>query len=363
MRFVAFILTLIIGHAAWPAMNVAAGLADVLQNELDLMECPGALVGISIGPNAPQVFALGVADVKTRSPMRRDFHLRIGSVTKLFVGTLVLQLADDGKLSLDDPISKYVAGVPLGDKITLRQLGNHTSGLFNSIQNQDFQAAIRAEPARAWTSTEILTFAFAKPAYHAPGQKWRYSNTNIVLLGEVVEKVTGKPCAEAVRARVLVPLGLEHTGFTPSASLPDPSPSGYRNGRENNWVGYGKTFYDVTGYSASWTGAAGNMYSTVDDLLKATKSLATGTLLTEKSRKELHAQVPTTGRDLQYGFCLGNYRGWLGHFGDVPGFSCFIGYLPTGDTTLVVLTNLANNKDGTAPADRLRDVVIQHLER
>jgi D-alanyl-D-alanine carboxypeptidase len=234
------------------------------------------------------------------------------------------------------------------------------------LKTKDFQAAMRAQPTRQWPAQEILKYAFAKPAYfvpgQAPGKKWRYSNTNTVLLGEVIEAVTGKSYAETVKIRVLVPLELANTGFTPGDGLPEPWPSGFRNGRLGNWVGYGTTFYDVTGYSASWTGAAGNMYSTVDDLLKTGKRLATGALLSEKSREELHAWVPTSDVSLQYGFCLDNYGGWLGHFGDVPGFSCFVGYLPARDATLVVLTNLSNNKDGSAPAERLRDVAIKHLQ-
>jgi D-alanyl-D-alanine carboxypeptidase len=362
MRSLISIVSLSIVLAAAGPCRAGEGLAKTLERELQAIECPGALVAIAAGADAPQVFCLGVADVKSKSPMRRDFHMRIGSVTKPFVGTVVLQLRDEGKLSLDDMISRYVPGVPQGDKITLRQLGNHTSGLFNSIENRDFQSAIRAEPRRQWTAQEILAYAFSKPAYHAPGVKWHYSNTNTVLLGAAIEKVTGMSCAEAVRARVLARLGLANTAFAADASLPGPSPHGYRNGRETNWVGYGKIFYDVTGYSASWSGAAGNMYSTVDDLLKATKTLATGTLLGETSRQELHAWKATTQPNLQYGFCLANYRGWLGHFGDVPGFSCFVGYLPSEDTTLVVLANLSNVKDGSVPADRLRDVVIEHLK-
>lgn len=337
-------------------------LAESLHAELLAMECPGAIVGIAVGDQAPQVFCLGVADVQTKSPMQRSFRMRIASVTKPFLGTAILLLVDEGKLELDDPISQFVPGVPAGDKINLRQLANNTSGIFNSIENKAFQAAIIADPQRDWPAREILAAAFAKPSYNAPGEAWRYSNTNAVLLGQVIEEVTGKPHAEFIKARILATLGLENTDFVDGPSLPSPSPSGYRNGYENKWLGYGQTFYDVTGYSAAWTGAAGNMYSTIDDLLKAAKPIATGSLLSDTSRDELHAWVETTIPDLQYGFCLGHYRGWQGHAGDVPGFASFLGYLPAHDATIVVLANLSNNKDGTSPAERLRDVVIQQME-
>lgn len=347
----------------WPrvALAVENPLETKLREAIAEMECPGALVGVMVGSEPAQVYALGNADQESRSPMQRDCFMRIASVTKPFVGTAVLMLADEHILSIDDKIAKYVSGVPEGDKITLRQLANNTSGLFNSIENKDFQAAILASPKRTWSAEEILRFAFAKPAYHPPGTQWRYSNTNAVLLGEVIDKVSGMPHAKFIEQRICAPLKLQHTGFVQDALLPDPSPHGYRNGYETKWLGYGKTFYDVTGYSASWTGAAGNMYSTVDDLLKATKPLVTGALLGNESKRELMTWGPTGQPELDYGFCLGRYQNWQGHLGDVPGFSSFAGYLPARDTTIVVLANLSNCKDGTVPAARLRDIVINHL--
>jgi D-alanyl-D-alanine carboxypeptidase len=360
-------------HICWIALVLFCGsvtqvgrandkLRDALVAELNAMECPGALVGVLVGKEPPQVFCVGVADVKTKAPMQRDFHMRIASVTKPILGTAVLLLADEGKLSVDDPMSKYVSDVPGGETITLRQLANNTSGLFNSIENKEFQAAIVTDPKRPWPAKDILAAAFAKPSYHEPGKAWRYSNTNAVLLGEVIDKVAGTPHAKFINERVLKPLGLAQTGFVPDATVPPPAPSSYRNGYEHKWLGYGQTFYDVTEYSAAWSGAAGNMYSTVDDLLKAAKPIATGALLSEKSRGELHSWVKSTRAELEYGFCIGTSHGWQGHYGDVPGYSSFMGYFPAKDISLVTLTNLSNNKDGTSPAERMRDVVIKYLD-
>lgn len=344
------------------SISAADGLVESLKNELTAMECPGAIVGIKEGSQQPEILAIGVADVDTKSPMRDDFHMRVASVTKLFVGTAVLLLADEGKLSLDDPVSKYVAGVPDGDKITIRQLGNNTSGLFNSIENQDFQAAIVADPKRQWQAREILNYALAKPAYSTPGEKFRYSNTNTVLLGEIIQEVSGQPYQQFIAERLIKSMELSETGFIPGAEVPLPAPSSYRNGYADKWLGYGATFYNVTGYSSSWTGAAGNMYSTAGDLLKAAKTLATGRLLSDESRKALTDWIPTGYEDIDYGFCLGERSGWLGHIGDVPGYSSFVGYFPDRDTTLVVLSNLSNNADGTSPAERLRDIVIKEMQ-
>src|SRR5262245_61413212 len=130
-----FFLAITFSIVAFAAPIASARAADEqsltaeMEHELAAMECPGAIVGIAVGSNTPEVYLLGVADVDTKKPMQRDFHMRIASVSKPFLGTAILLLADEGKLSLDDPVAKYVDGVPAGDKITIRQLANNTSGL------------------------------------------------------------------------------------------------------------------------------------------------------------------------------------------------------------------------------------------
>ena len=254
-------------------------MREQLIAKLAAMECPGALVGVFPDEGEPERFVLGEADVDTHAPMTQEMHMRVGSVMKPFLGTLVLQLCDEGKMSLDDPVSKYVDGVPHGDRITLRMLGSNTSGLFNTIENKEFQKAIMKQPNEQWTPAEILTFNEGREPYCKPGEKWRYSNTNAVLLGLCIEKATGKPYAEQLRQRVLEPLKLAHTSVPEMAELPSPHSKAYRNGYPDKVIGYGNVFYNVSNYSAAWTGAAGNLYSTLDDLGRAAKPIAIGTLL------------------------------------------------------------------------------------
>ncbi|MEM1062152.1 MAG: serine hydrolase domain-containing protein [Planctomycetota bacterium] len=356
---------------AWSKWQAGDGLVDVtglsleqaVKKQFASTDAPGAVVGV-YGPDGKVVLelALGVADVDTREPLTIDHHMRIASVTKMFVGTAILLLADEGLLSLDDPISKYVDGVPRGDEITLRMLGRHTSGLFNSIENQAFQRAIMAAPDYPWSPEEILAYAYEKTPYAAPGERWRYSNSNAILLGMACEKTTGTAIADVVRDRVLAPLGLGSTGFPPAdGTLPTPSPSAYRNGYPTKVLGYGDTWYDVTGYSGSWTGAAGDMYSTVRDLGRAAETLATGTLLSESSRAELAAWQPTPLPGADYSFMLARRDGAVGHTGDVPGFNAFTAYVPEADLSVVVLTNLSNNADGTMPAEAIAKIVVSKL--
>jgi len=354
-----FVVSLSVYVATTPCLHADEVLRSKLEERRAAMECPGALIGIFPDSGEAEVYELGVADVDTKAPMRRDFHMRIASVAKVFLGTAVLRLAEEGKLSLDDPIAKYVEGVPGGDAITLRQLGNNTSGLFNSIENKDFQWSIVGAPEKDWAADEILKYAFEKPVYFPPGEKFRYSNTNAVLLGQVIEKVTGKPYQDVVAELVIQPLGLEHTAFTQHGKLPEPAPSAYRNGYKDKVIGYGDTFYDVTNYSASWTGAAGNMHSTLDDLAKAAKPLATGALLNEQSKSELFRWTPTGYEGIEYGFCIGRREGGVGHIGDVPGYQAFANYYPERAVTVVILTNLSNNKDRTMPAEELAKVIAE----
>ena len=333
-------------------------LESKLISRMQEMDCPGALVGVFADDSEPVLMALGVSDINSQSPMTLDMHMYIGSVMKPFLGTVVLLLAEEEELSLDDPVSKYVDQIPLGDKITLRMLGNNTSGLFNTIENKEFQKAIMASPERVWKPEEILEYTFVKQSYHSPGEKWRYSNTNSVILGLCIEKVTGKPFVHAIKERILEPLGLRHTGVVATHGLPVPHSSAYRHGYEDKVIGYGDVFYDVSNYSPSWTGAAGSMYATLEDLGRAVKPLATGQLLKPSTRKELHRWVEVGHENYLYGFTLGKKGEGIGHPGDVPGYNAFFTYYPKTNVSVVVLTNLSNNKDGTMPAEELAKVVI-----
>lgn len=350
---------------AWNGSAVGdepAALRDALAAKLQAMECPGALVGVYPDDGEPQRFVLGVADVKTQAPMSPDAHMRVGSVLKPILGTVVLQLCDEGKLSLDDPVSKYVADVPGGDQITLRMLGQNTSGLFNTIEDKEFQQAVMDDPARQWKPAEILAYNEGRDPYCQPGERWRYSNTNAVLLGLCIENATGRPWPEAIEARICRPLGLKHTGVPQVAELPEPRTAAYRNGYPDKVIGYGNVFYDVSNYSAAWTGAAGNLYSTLDDLGAAAKPIATGALLSEAGRRVLHDWIATGHEGVQYGYFLYQRQGALGHTGDVPGYNAAMFYFPQHQTAIVALTNLSNNKDGTMPAEELAKLAAQSLK-
>ena len=248
---------------------VAQRLDAAVNQAMTAANVPGAIIGVW-GTDGSYVRAFGVADKTTREPMKTDFYSRIGSETKTFTVTGVLQLADQGKLGLDDPVGKFVDGVPEGDKITLRQLARMQSGLFNYSESPEFQQAMMADPRRPFTPQELLDFAFTQPNAFPPGEGFEYCNTNTVLLGVVVEKVSGQPLHDYVRDHILTPLGMSHTSFPTTNAFPEPHAQGYTvqtaDGKEAN----------ATDWNPSWGWAAGAMISTLDDMHIWAPALATG---------------------------------------------------------------------------------------
>jgi len=166
------------------------------------------------------------------SPPRADTHFRIASNTKTMTAAVIVLLAQQNKLSLDDPVSKYVPGVPDGDNITITELLNMRSGLYTYDDDPDFWAVLERDPTKVWSPAEVLAIAFKHQPYFAPGTDFHYSNTNYALLGLIAEKIDGKPLASSFQERLFGPLGLKDTLLPASTSntLPDPYSHGYLDG-------------------------------------------------------------------------------------------------------------------------------------
>lgn len=317
---------------------------------------PGAIVGIW-GPQGRYVRAFGVADKDTREPMRTDLYSRIGSVTKTFTVTAVLQLADAGKLGLDDPISKFVAGVPRGERITLRQLARMQSGLPNYSAAPAFQRAVSSNPHRHFTPRELLDWAFTQTAALPPGVLFEYNNTNAVLLGLVVERVSGLPLPSYLRNRILTPLSMSHTGFPVDATFPRPHAQGYTTQTADGAEA------TATDWNPSWAWAAGAMISTADDMRVWAPALAKGALLSPAMQRQRLETVGSPGLPPQDGYGLGLFdvAGWIGHNGSLPGYQSVVVYLPQRDITLVILLNTDTESDAIGPGTALATAITQRL--
>ena len=294
---------------------------------------PGAIVGVW-GPDGDYVKAFGLADKATGAPMATDFYQRIGSVTKTFTVTGVLQLVDAGKLSLDDTISKFVDGVPGGDQITIRNLARMQSGLASYTESEEFAQALYGEPRRAYTPQQLLDLAFESPSVSPPGQGFVYCNTNTILLGLVVEKLSGQPLPDYIRDHITTPLGMSHTSFAVNADYPKPHAQGYAKGPDGRQV-------DTTDWNPSWGWAAGSMISTLDDMHVWAPAVATGKLLSAGLQAQRLQTVPAPPGAPNGGYGLGLFDvgGWIGHNGSLPGYQTAVYYLPQRQTTMVVFTN------------------------
>lgn len=344
-------------EAPKPIDDALAQRLDAAVNQaMSAASVPGAIVGIW-GPAGVYVRAFGVADKATRAPMKTDFYSRIGSVTKTFTVTAILQLADEGKLGLDDAIAEYIDGVPLGDKITLRQLARMQSGLFNYSASPEFQKAMFADPRHPFTPRELVNYALAEPNQFPPGEGFEYCNTNTVLLGLVVQKVSGEPLPSYIQDKILTPLGLSHTSFPTTNAFPDPHAQGYTvqtaDGKEAN----------ATDWDPSWGWAAGAMISTLDDMRVWAGALATGKLLTPQMQAQRLQTVGSPGMPPQDGYGLGifNLGGWIGHNGSLPGYQTVVVYLPEKQTSLVILTNTDIEYQGGEPSTTLATAITKEL--
>lgn len=301
---------------------------------------PSVIVGVR-SPKGTWEKAYGLADIATKTPSTTDMYHRIGSVTKTFVATAILQLADQGKLSLDDPIDDYVAAVPNGSHITLRELITMTSGLGNYTSDPAWYSDMLSHPEKQWTTQELLDVGYGMPTSFPPGTDFEYSNTNYILLGQVIQQVTGKPWEDAVEQRILKPLHLTSTLLPTGDVMPSPHANGYTHDT-NQIIGATPTnaWTDATDFTPSWGGAAGSMISRLGDMLTWGRAVATGQgVLPASAQVQRLSSFGTThflGPTAFYGDGLQCDEGWIGHTGDMTGYKTMLLYNPAAQTTIVV---------------------------
>ncbi|MBJ8110204.1 beta-lactamase family protein [Bacillus cereus group sp. N6] len=320
--------------------SVKQAVRDTLQ-----LGFPGILAKTSEGGKTWS-YAAGVANLSSKKPMKTDFRFRIGSVTKTFTATVVLQLAEENRLNLDDSIEKWLPGVIQGNgyddkQITIRQLLNHTSGIAEYTRSKSFNLM---DTKKSYRAEELVKMGSSMPPDFAPGKSWSYSNTGYVLLGILIETVTGNSYAEEIENRIIEPLELSNT-FLPGNSSVIP---GTKHARGYIQLDGASEPKDVTYYNPSMGSSAGDMISTADDLNKFFSYLLGGKLLKEQQLKQMLTTVPTGEAALgRYG--LGIYETKLpngvsiwGHGGSIPGFVTFAGGTLGGKHTLAVNLNSLN---------------------
>ncbi|MGW0211660.1 serine hydrolase domain-containing protein [Streptomyces sp. NPDC003233] len=340
--------------------GVARQLDAAVRKVMHEASVPGVTVGIWTPGRPSYVRSFGVADKSTGRKMTPDLYMRIGSETKTFTVTALLQLVDQKKVGLDDPIGKYIGGVPNENRITLRQLADMRSGLFNYSEDPDFDKALTSDPQRPFTPEQLLAYSVKHPVMFQPGEKFSYSNTNLILLGLVVEKESGQHLGDYIKQHVLDPAGMKHTLFPTGNEFPAPHAHGYTvqtaNGEEA----------DATDWNPSWGWAAGAMISNARDLHTWARTVATGRFpdggrMVSAAVQKQRLITPETGmiKGAGYGLGIFDVQGWIGHNGSLPGYQTLTVYLPETRTSLVVLLNTDTDYRSREPSTALGEAITK----
>jgi D-alanyl-D-alanine carboxypeptidase len=350
---------------------LAADLQQLLDSTVADGFIPGAVLAVYIPGQEPWSGASGLADRQRRRPMEPQTRVRIASISKIFTAVVVLQLVEEGKIDLDAPMTTWLPDlVPNGDKITVRQLLNHTTGLYDFVEDRRFISRGYQKPDRVWTPRELVAYATRfRPAF-APGAAgaFDYSSTNYVILGMIVEQVTGNTLGHEMQRRIFAPLRLESTFFAPEDKVQGQQAHGYMKNT------------DQTNISLSIVFATANIVSTASDVRRFAQALVGGDLLQPPTLELMYQFVNGHGQynmpDLAYG--EGIMRNQLpvgpgpdgrprppeastvvGHIGGFGGFRSAVWTAPASGTTVALAMNQAAT-DPNILATRVFDTILRH---
>ena len=306
---------------------------------------PAALAAVSDSKGESAGVAVGKGSLETGQAPPMDGEVRIGSNTKTFVAVVVMQMVQEGKVGLDEPIETYLPGLIKGEgidgsKITVRQLLQHTSGLPDFEETLFGTTDVFQYRYHYVTPRDILDSALSKPAQFEPGTQWKYTNTNYIVLGMLVERVSQRPVGEQIDERIVKKLGLSHTYFPAPGdrSIKGTHPQGYHLSAEGK-------LEDITEMDPAWGWAAGAMVSTPSELNTFFQAVFDGRLLTQASIQEMKKGVDIGSGGRVYGLgivgtplsCGGT--AW-GHGGDIAGYHTRGGVGPDGTAVTVAVTAL-----------------------
>lgn len=335
-----------VAYAAPDAGHRAAKIVEAITAQAITDGLPGVVMLVNAPEDGAWVSAKGSIDLKNNLPLKPNSLSRIGSITKMFTAVVVHQLAQEGKLSLDDPVSKYLPaavtrGIANADKATLRQLLGHTSGIVNYTNYFDIHALYTSGTNQALTSAKALDLVRGRPAAFAPGTECSYSNTGYILLGLIAEKVTGQAMKDLYQARLFTPLGLKSTYYDPDVPVQRGVARGYVDYPAGNLI-------DTTDFEQGARTPDGGIVSNVYDLAAFIQALAQDQrLLTEAEWAEMTGDFRPDTRLWPGAYdglgilkvVLPNGGFAYGHSGGHFGYAAEVWYVPTSRLTLVILTN------------------------
>ncbi len=353
------VATIVVRPPEQAGVSVTAATRNALQKRLDQLRERYGVPGISVTMLFPDgsswVGVSGVSDVAAKTPVTATTSFAIASVTKTFTAALVMALAQDGTIQLDEPVRTYLPEQKVNARITVRQLLDHTSGLRDYFFHPAIDKKLLADRSRRWETADVLKHVGT--AYFKPGTGWHYSNTNYFVLGMLAERVGGAPLADQVRARFLEPLGLRHTWYQPTEEASPDGARGYRfaSGAKDAPaidLSDGSGFMPFTSVVTAAAGAGG-FASNSTDLARWARALYAGAVLSEDSVDAMLGDISRTEPykpRVPYG--LGVQRvdldgaPSLGHSGRLLGFRSAVRWLPEDDISIAVLTNQSRTDPG-----------------
>jgi len=309
---------------------------------------PGVMMSIASPQEGMWLGTAGKADLAANVDLQSCNITRVGSTVKTFTATTILMLNEEGLLKLDDPASKYLSASDIkdienADMATIRQLLQHSSGIFNYIQNLQFQTASLNDLIKEWSPDELLSYARKKPAYFAPGTDVYYSNTNYVLLGMIITNITGKPFYEVFKEKIFEPLNLTFTSFAATDPVPLGTIRGYVDFYSNLDV-INATYYSGWDYFTADGGLISNPY---DESVFFT-ALLSGQIISQASLEEMLTFKAPNDPDpdffpIYYGLGIFKIETPYGiaymHSGDAIGYYAIMVYFPEQQTTICWAVN------------------------
>ncbi len=364
--FVLFILIIVSGCGNSQINNsVDAATAAKLQQLLNdrtsnpnFYNIPGVVLVVNKRGSKPWVGASGVSDLTTNAALTGNDAFRVGSISKTFTSIVVLQLAQEGKIGLDDAVSKWLPDVAAAltnydlNKITLRMLLNHTSGVhpYTDVTDPIFLGTYE-NPMTVWTRSQVLGVVNTHVPDFPPGTSWHYSNTNYYILGILIERVTGDTYEHQVQTRIIDALGLQNT-YVPAPGNP------YLTGNYAHGYFGVDSLTDYTDTDPSYPWSAGSVVSTPTDLAIWVMAIYDGTLLNSYYQQQQRTYVTTTYPGMLYGLGIvqdNNYN-LFGHRGQTFGYDCTMYYVEAKDTSLAACVNRSLFEVGTSGSDS--DLVV-----
>jgi D-alanyl-D-alanine carboxypeptidase len=345
------------------SLSAQSGLSPELRDTIDQIVhkvlpttgVPSASLAVVKDGKIAYLQAYGNARLDPQTPATSEMRYSIGSISKQFTAAAILMLAEEGKLSLDDPVSRYVSGLTRGNEVTIRELLSHTSG-YQDYWPQDYVMPLMLKPV---TPNGILDRWARIPLDFDPGTKWQYSNTNYVVAGVIVEKVSGMPLWTLLGKRVFTPLGMKSIADTNEKALPPNDPRGYFR------YALGP-LHPAPKEGPGWMFAAGELAMTAEDLAKWDISIINQSVLKPASYQEMETVVLLkNGAPTRYGLGVGvstvDGHRVLAHGGEVSGFTAENIVLPDDKIAIVVLTNQDAAEAASQIGSQVRSAMLKSL--